>query len=95
MNLFKPSTWFKTPAISVFVKLQPDWPHQGLDLVSTDLAHGFEKVMKVTGISKEEARLHLVGKVLDWPKLSDKQWKAIESGKPIEMAFEDLKKLFR
>lgn len=87
--------WLGKPdAPRVFLKLSPDNPHQGLDHYSEDASHGFERSICVTGISAAEARLHLVGKVLDWGNLTDAQWKRIESGKPIEIAYDTLKTLF-
>lgn len=99
MNILKPSTWFaKAPKAApshVFLQLSPERPHQGIDHFSADAKCVYKYALKVTGVSQDEARLNLVGKVLDWDRLTEKQIQGIEGGKSPEIEYTVLKGMFR
>lgn len=96
MTWYNPKTWKKKAALPyVFFQLAPDVPFQGIDHFSANEKCIYKYAVKITGLTLDEAKAHLTGKVLDWPRLKDKHWKTIESGKPPEMSYQEIKELFR
>jgi hypothetical protein len=76
----------------VFAKVNPDHPHGGLDHFSE--SNHFPLSIKVEGLTLEEAKRELCGKVIDWSRITEKEMKAIE-GKKVVVTVEELKRMFR
>lgn len=90
MNLIK--KLFGAKSSSIFAKLNPAHPHGGLDHFSDSEAYPIG--IEITGVTMEEAKRDLCGKVLDWSLVTDAQMKAMQK-KKLSVSLEELKGMFR
>lgn len=67
------------PSETVYVKVNPDQPHAGLDLFSE--TNDFPVSVKITGVSVQEAKAKLCGRVIAWDEMTVKEREAVKSGK--------------
>lgn len=103
MAWWNPKSWFNdTPAPSpsappdpfVWVALDPERPHMGIDFYSDAATNPFKYAICITGLTATEARSELVGKVLDWNKFTSVQLNAIEGGSVPVLSHTNLKAMY-
>ena len=78
----------------VWVEVNPERAHMGLDFYSDTSGNPFKYAIRVGGLTRERARVDLVGKVLDWNRFTPEQISAIESGNPPFIPYETLKAMY-
>lgn len=69
----------KTPENAVYAKVNPDHPHAGLDLFSE--TNDFPVSIKIIGVSVQEAKAKLCGRVIAWDEMTVKEREAVKSGR--------------
>lgn len=71
----------KAPTDSVYAKVNPDHPHAGLDLFSE--TNDFPVSVKITGVSVQEAKTKLCGRVIAWDEMTVKEREAVKAGRMV------------
>lgn len=79
---------------SVWVRLNPTSPYQGLDLYDDSFSNPYPHAILVTGLTLMEARSNLVGKVLNWTRLTPEQLDALEKHRAFILEYAELKRMF-
>lgn len=77
----------------VFVGIDTTHPHVGLSSFSPEKPEG--PSICVEGISINEARIELCGKVIDWSRMTPNQKEAITMGAKVTLSMQTLKSLFK
>ncbi len=101
MAWWNPRDWFNKKNApggskpSVWVRLDPEAPHQGLDHYQESVENPWKHGMCVLGVTPDEARSNLVGKVLDWALLTRAQLEDLERKGWFSLLYEDLQRMFR
>ncbi len=78
----------------VWVSLRPDHPEMGLDFYADDEVNPFKYALCVKGLTAEEARSELVGKVIDWNRFTADDLAAIEAGNTPLLSHSELKAMY-
>lgn len=79
----------------IWVRLNPEFPHQGLDHYSDSLDNPFPIALFVPNLSLEEARSRLVGKVVDWTRFTPEQLNVLKETGTFTLGWDDLQRTFR
>jgi hypothetical protein len=79
----------------LWVRLNPAHPFQGFDHYLEAAENPFPTALLVLHLTSDEARLNLVGKVLDWTRLSPTQLDDLEKRNAFAIEYADLVRMFR
>lgn len=96
MTWYNPLTWFTEKETGPFVWAHFDAsnPHAGLCSFTDEKNAPRKSSVCITGIGLEEARRTLMGKVIAWERLTEKQFMGLQDN-GLKMTTDEIKSLFR
>lgn len=77
----------------VYVGIDTKHPYVGLSAFSADKPEG--PAICIDGISINEARMELCGKVIDWSRMAPNRVEAISTGAKVTLSLDIFKSLFK